>query len=256
MEAAAAPLPAAERYRRFAAARKAILQAAMLRVPIASIAQQARALSIWNGKQVAPGDEAQFAMAFDLGMLEPLGDHPRGLDRQAKAAPPEPGSDEAVMLEALQSARFGLWRLLGPHPEGGARIVPLTVEAPSAADERWLMDRYVAAGTPGALFGARIAWPAEFGMTCGVVAPVDSRALERLLMDAAPSRDRVIPSHPAPGDAAAVEALLAEPAARLRLAALAKDPMLTVKTYRHAIDAGLVGPVPGRTPPEAMPTRA
>ncbi len=252
-----ATLPAAERYRRLAAARARILQAAAMRIPLASIAQQARALSIWDGKRVAPGDEAQLAMAFDLGVLDPLGDHGRGLDRQAKAAPPEPGSDDAVMLEGLMGARFGLWRLLGPHPDGaGGRIAPLSAEEEEDPGEvLWLMDRFLAAAPPGTLFAARLASPpgAGFAMTCGVVVPLDARVLEALLLDLPPRRGPVIPSRPAPEDAAAVAALLAERAARLRLAALPQDRMLAAKAYRHALDAGLVGPVPGRTPPEAMP---
>lgn len=246
------PVPPPLLYRRLAAARQRILSAAAMRVPLASIAQQARALSIWDGKRVAPGDEAQLAMAFDLGVLDPLGGHTSGLDRQAKAAPPEPGSDDALMLEALRGARFGLWRVLGPHPEGGARLSPVPEEG---SEEVWLMDRFVAAAPAGALMAARLAWPAGagFAMTCGVVAPLDARALERLLLDLPPGRGPVLPSRPAPDDAAAVEALLAEPAARLRLKALATQPGFAAKTYRHAIDLGLLGPVPGRTPPEAMP---
>jgi hypothetical protein len=248
-------LPPTERYRLLAAARSKILQGASQRVPLVSMAQQARALSIWDGKRVTPGDEAQLAMAFDLGVLAPLGDHTRGLDRQAKAAPPEPGSTEAAMLEALREARFSLWRMLGPHPDGGARIVELAREAEEDAPETWLMDRFVAAAPPGSLFAARLAWPGAFAMSCGVVAPIDSRALERLLLDLGPSRGPVLPSHPAPGDPEAVAALLEEPAARLRLRALTQDPMLAVKAYRHAIDLGLVGPVPGRTPEGAVPVR-
>ena len=243
-----APLPPALRYQSLAAARQRILSAAAMRVPLVSIAQQARALSIWNGKAVAPGDEMQLAMAFDLGVLDPLGGHRRGLDRQAQAAPPEPGSEDAVMLAALQRPRFGLWRMLGPHPEGGARLAPLP-----EGEEVWVMDRYLAAAAPGAIFAARLVQPAEFAMTCGVVAPLDARALERLLLDAPPSRGPVLPGRPALEDAAAVDALLAEPAARLRLKALLAQPGFAAKAYRHAIDLGLVGPVPGRTPPEAMP---
>lgn len=248
-------LPPAERYRLLAAARSRLLQAAAMRIPLVSIAQQARALSIWDGKRVAPGDEAQLAMAFDLGVLAPLGDHARGIDRQAKAAPPEPGGADAIMLDGLRSARFGLWRILGLHPEGGARVIDLAREGEAGAEETWLMDRHVGASPPGTLIAARLAWPPGMGfaMTCGVIAPIDARALERLLLDQGPGRAPVIPAHPAPDDLAAVAALLAEPAARLRLKALARDPLLAAKAYRHAIDVGLIGPVPGRTPPGYAP---
>ncbi|WP_135469916.1 hypothetical protein [Crenalkalicoccus roseus] len=241
----AAPSPRL-RYQRLAAARGRLLSAAAGRVPRASLAQQARTLALWDGRQATPGDEAQHALLLDLGVLDPVGGHLSGLERQARAAPPEPGSDEAAMLEALRRARFGLWRVLGPHPEGGARLAPL-----EEGEEVWVMDGFLGAAPAGALVAARLAWPAEFAMTCGVVAAADARLLERLLLDLPPQRGPVLPSRPAAGDAEAVAALLALPAARQRLRALLAEPGLAARTYRHALDLGLMGPVPGRTPPEA-----
>jgi hypothetical protein len=240
----------AARYRRYADARRRILTAAWNRVPLASIAQQARALTIWNGKQVMPGMEEQLAAAFDLGMLDPLGDHGRGIDRQAKAEPPEPDSDEARMLAALQATRFDLYRLLGRGAEGGAAVERLADQAPMTIWDSFLAERTA----PGLVFGARLAWPEpDMALTCGVLAPVDSRVLERLLSSTPPQRAPVFPSRPAPGDAATIEKLLDEPAARMKLETLPGIPGFAALVYRTAIDLGLMGPVPGRTPPEAMP---
>jgi hypothetical protein len=58
----------------------------------------------------------------------------------------------------------------------------------------------------------------------------------------------VVPRHPASDDAEAVERLLAEPAARLRLKELPRQPGFAARAYRAAIDSGLLGPVPGRMP--------
>ncbi len=231
--------------RRYAEARGRILTAAARRVPLASIAQQARALSLWDGKRVVPGDELQLALVLDLGVLDPLGGHGRGIDRQAKADPPESGSDEARMLAALREAAFGLYRLRGPHPEGGAAAENFPDGGPVH-----IRDDFLGRQPPGRLFGARLAWPEEgLAMTCGAVVPLDSRVLERLLLGLPPARGPVAPRLPAPEeDAAAVAELLEEPGARGRLAALPRTPGFAALAYRAAIDLGLLGPVPGRGP--------
>ena len=83
-------------------------------------------------------------------------------------------------------------------------------------------------------------------MTCGVVEPVDSTVLQALLLGLPPGRGPVLPRHPAPEDAKAVTRLMEEPAARLRLRDLSRQPGFAARVYRAAIDAGLLGPVPGR----------
>ena len=234
--------------RRYAEARGRILTAASRRVPLASVAQQARALSLWDGKRVAPGDELQLALVLDLGVLDPLGGHGRGIDRQAKAEPPEPGSDDARMLAALQEAKFGLYRLRGPHPEGGA-----AAEGFPDGEPVHIHDNFLGRQPPGRLFGARLAWPEDgLAMTCGAVVPLDSRVLERLLLGLPPTRGPVAPRLPAPEeDAGAVAELLEDPGARSRLSKLPRTPGFAALAYRAAIDLGLLGPVPGRGGPAA-----
>jgi hypothetical protein len=235
---------ALERANEYAALRGPLLSAAMKRVPLASVAQQARALSLWDGKQAVPGDEMQFACIFDLGVLDPVGDHGRGIDRQAKAEPPAEDSAEARLLAALQVARFGLFRLGGSHPEGG--VVAETF--PDAAPLRFF-DNYLGQAPKGALVGLRLAWPEEdIALTCGTSVVIDSRLLERLLNDVPPERGVVIPSRPAEDDHLAIGRLLVEPAARLRLADMQAQRGFAARVYRAAIDLGLMGPVPGRTP--------
>jgi hypothetical protein len=243
-------LTPAARYARYAAIRRRLLTEASKRIPLASVASQARALSLWDGKQVRPADEMQLAAVFDLGVLDPVGGHHRAIERQAKAEPPLLGSEEDRMLRALAEARFALYRVIGPRPEGG-------VVAESFPDGTPLViwDNHLARGrAPGALIGARLAWPEEdLAMTCGTAVSLDSRAVERLLLGTPPQRGPVLPSLPLPGDGPALDRLVAEPAARLRLAALAKGPGFAAMVYRTTIDLGLMGPVLGRTPAEALP---
>jgi hypothetical protein len=235
-------------YPRLGAARRRILQGAAERIPQASLAAQARALGLWDGRQPMPGDEAQNALLMDLCVFDPVGGHTRALDRQAKADEPAPGTEDAVMLAALLAARFGLWRVLGPHPQGGARL--LAMAEPDGVALR-VMDRGLVQAAPGSGLAARVAEPAGagFALLCGAIAPCDTRVLQRLLTEAPASRDPVVPSPMVAGDAEVMERLLALPATRQRVAALATAPGLAARAYRAAIDIGLMGPVPGRTPP-------
>jgi hypothetical protein len=231
----------------YAALRAPLLTAASKRVPLASLAQQARALSLWDGKQVVPADEMQFAIVFDLGVLDPVGEHGRGIDRQARAEPPPPGSPEAKLLAALQVARFGLFTLHGPDPLGGVKAAGFPDGAPLR-----ITDQFLGAAPPGILVGLRLVQPeADIALTCGTTVQVDSRLLERLLNDVPPERGPVFPGPPAPDDAVAIARLMAEPAARLRLADLQRQPGFAARVYRTAIDLGLLGPVQGRTPHES-----
>jgi len=247
-------LTPAARYQRYAALRARLLTAASRRVPLVSLATQARALTLWSGKQVTPATEQQLAAVFDLGVLEPLGDHGRGIDRQARAEPGEPGSDEAKLLAALQQARFGLFRRIGPDAAGGVAAE----EFPGGAPVR-IWDSYLGMGEGGeGLFAARLVRPdpeaaPDFAMCCGVVVPIDSRVLQHLLDGTPPQRGEVRPRQVLADDAAAVARILDEPAAKALLAEMQGRPGFAAQLYRVAIDQGLMGPIPGRTPAEAMP---
>ncbi|MDO9710428.1 hypothetical protein [Paracraurococcus lichenis] len=246
-------LTAAARYAIYAPIRRHLLTEASKRIPLASVASQARALTLWDGRQVRPADEMQLAAVFDLGVLDPVGGHSRAIERQVKADPPLPGSEEERMLRALMEARFGLYRLLGQRAEGGVEAISVPGGEPVV-----IWDSHLTRGrAPGALIGTRLAWPEEdLAMTCGTAISLDSRAVERLLLGTPPQKGPVLPRLPLPEDGAALERLLAEPAARMRLEALSRAPGFAVMVTRTAIDLGLMGAIPGRTPPEAMPPPA
>lgn len=240
----------AARYARYAGLRRQLLTEAAKRIPLASLASQARALSLWDGKQVRPADEMQLAAVFDLGVLDPVGDHGRAIERQARAEPPLPGSEEERLLQALMAARFALVRITGPRAEGG-----VAAETFPEGEALVIWDNHLARGrAPGALVGLRLAWPEpDLAMTCGTAISLDSRVVERLLLGTPPQRGPVRPSLPLPEDGPALARLLAAPAARLRLTALAAAPGFAAAVTRTALDLGLMGPVITRMPADAMP---
>ena len=231
------------RYADYAEARAVLLNAAAKRIPLVSLAAQARALHLWRHNQVEPGSEAQLACVLDLGVFSPVGGHKPALQRVLHAAiPPPPGSADAAMLDAFTRARFSLFRMGEGDPRGGIALHDLCT-----GEEFWVMDRHLAqTGIPGTLVGARLVRPEEFALTCGVLCPVDVRVLLHVMENRAPSPGPVgALIEPRPNEPL-VDRLLEEAAAPARLAELASDPLLAANTYRAALDLGLMGPVPGR----------
>ena len=52
----------------------------------------------------------ELTLAFDLAIHTARPDRTRAVDRYAGAAQLQPGSDEALVLEAMRRARFSVWR--------------------------------------------------------------------------------------------------------------------------------------------------
>jgi hypothetical protein len=235
--------PPEGRYADYAEARGVLLNAAANRIPNVSLAAQARALHLWRHNQVEPGSEAQLACVLDLGVFSPVGGHKPALERVLNAAiPPPEGSADAAMLDAFTRARFGLFRIGERDPRGG-----ITLHDLCTGEDVWLMDGHLAEnGVPGMLVGARLAWPEEFALTCGVLCPVDIRVLLHLMENRPPHQGPVHQFIPPQPNEPLVGTLLEEAAAPARLAELAKDPLLAANAYRAALDLGLMGPVPGR----------
>lgn len=53
----------------------------------------------------------------------------RTIDRYAKAAQVPPGSDKALMLNAMRAARFSIWRIERRHEETGLVVTDLLRKA-------------------------------------------------------------------------------------------------------------------------------
>ena len=242
--------PPGERYRAWTKVKAALLEAASGRIPLVSLATQARALTLWSGNRVTPGTEGQLHLVFDMGVFAPRGDHMRAIDRLASAAPPAPDTAEATMLAALQAARFAFFRINGPHVRGGMEVTLLGPQ-----EDVWLMDDGLAQRTaawPGMIYAGHLCKPDEFYMTCGAVVPVDARVLEKVLLGTTPDIGPVAPVPSVNPRDPKMLAMLEEAASMPRLASLLADPTIVAQTYRAAVDCGLVGPIPGRT---QMPTR-
>jgi hypothetical protein len=218
-------------YEAYAAARERVLSAAARRIPQASAASQARALGLWNGKEVHFTNEGQFQLMLDLGVLGPVGGHSRALDREAKAAAYDEGSEDARVLAALSKAHFTLFRIGEPHPEGGVRAEDLLRGTALRVRDR-MLER---AEFQGCGFAGRLMRLEGMEMTCGAVAPLSDEVIESLL-------GRVAKVQPAPAFLPPITPLLPDDAMALRAAAMAPD--FPAHVYRAALDHGLLGPRP------------
>jgi hypothetical protein len=131
------------------------------------------------------------------------------LDRYARAAKPAPGSDEALVLNAMRHARFSIWQILRRHETAGLIVRDLLREK-----EEWLVDQNMEASAPdGTMFAARLYEPESFSMSSGAIVPTTQAMLDRVMHNVHDWRHET-PEH------------------------VAQDPRLATAVYRAAILAG------------------
>ena len=156
-----------------------------------ALLEQARHLGLAVGETLAAESFDELTLAFDLAIHAARPGHTRAVDRYAGAAQLQPGSDEALVLEAMRQARFSLWRVERRH-----EVVGLVVRDLLRQDEVWLVDEALERSAPEGMVAAmRLCTPDAFAMTCGVIVPVDRELLEEVIATVLPrvrgSPDRV-----------------------------------------------------------------
>jgi hypothetical protein len=70
--------------------------------------QQARRLGLVQGRTLILDDMEEMSYVFDLAIYTAPPGRSRAIDRYARSAQLPPGSDEALMLEAMRAARFAI----------------------------------------------------------------------------------------------------------------------------------------------------
>src|SRR5262245_44267752 len=70
--------------------------------------QQARRLGLAQGRTLILDDMEEMSYVFDLAIYTASPRRSRAIDRYARSAQLPPGSDEALMLEAMRAARFAI----------------------------------------------------------------------------------------------------------------------------------------------------
>ena len=107
-------------------------------------------------------------LAEDLAIYLPRPGRSHPLERYARAARLAPGSDEAIVLEAMRRARFSLWRVERRHETTGLILRDLL-----RGEETWLVDEAMEKNAPpGVEMAARLLQPEGFAMTARIIVPL------------------------------------------------------------------------------------
>jgi hypothetical protein len=174
----------------------------------------AKRLGLTWGRTVLLESELELVLAEDLAIYLPRPGRSLPLDRYARAARLAPGSDEAIVLEAMRRARFSLWRVERRHETMGLVLRDLL-----RGEDIWLADEALErSARPGLAMAARLLQPEAFAMTARIAVPVAPDLMEEVFARA-PALRRV------QGDA------------------LARDPHFAIGIYRAAVATGAMDSV-------------
>jgi hypothetical protein len=174
----------------------------------------AKQLRLMEGRTVVFENEREMTLAEDLATYLPRPGRSHPLDRYARAADFAPGSDEALVLEAMRRARFSVWRVERRHETAGLILRDLL-----RGEETWLVDETMEKNPPlGVEMAGRLMRPEGFAMTARIVVPV-TPVLMRMVSDTTPVLRR------AEGDV------------------LARDPRFAIGIYRAAVATGAMDSV-------------
>ena len=206
------------RYRRLRQISKELHQAVLDVVAPKVVLDWAKRLGLARARTVLLESEQEMILAEDLAIYLTRPGRPHPLNRYARAARLPPGSDEAIVLEAMRRARFSLWRVERRHETVGLVLRDLL-----RGEDLWLVDEALErSARPGLAMAARLLQPEAFVMTARIIVPLVPGLMEQVF-----ARTPVLQRVPA-------EALAREPrfAIGIHQAAVATGAMNAVRLKR------------------------
>lgn len=203
-----------ERYRRLRGLCVEHHGAAIKHLSRAAVREQAKRLGLIDGRVLLADNHEQFSLIFDLALYQQRPGRSRAIERYARAARPDAGSDAALVLAAMCRARFGLWRVVGRHDVCGIVASDLLDDS-GDGEQVWVVDESLeASATPGTCLASRLCRFEPFAMFAGATTPISRSSVEAALLDLAAYR-------------------------HASLHDLADDPKLPPAIYRAAIESGM-----------------
>jgi hypothetical protein len=176
------------RYRRLREISKQHNQAMLKLISGDATLRQARSLGLATGRTITVDKMEDLYLVYDLSIYTAPSNRSRAVDRYARSARFAPGSDEALMLEAMCNARFSVLKVQRLHPVAG-----LIVTDQFRDRDLWLVDEGLEISMrAGATFATRLFAPGHFVMTAGVLIPFGENMLGDVF-DAAPQLLRKSP---------------------------------------------------------------
>src|ERR1043166_1921803 len=122
------------------------------------------------------------AFLYDLAIHTAPPERTRAIDRYARTAPFEPGSDEARVFEATRNARFTACMVKRRH-----QIAGLIMGGVLRRTEVWLVGEGLERTlVDGDTLVTRVFVPDAFSVTCGVAMPVDFGIMPSVFSDVVP----------------------------------------------------------------------
>ena len=159
-------------YRRCVPLRQRFQDAALRSVPTPKVVEQAGRLGLPVTQELAQVSEGDLAFAFDLSVYTAPPGRSRAIDRMARQQRAAQG-EAGLVLSALTSAWFSIFRVLGPHPDTG-----LLLEDVLLGGQVWVVDEALAeSAAPGTVLASRLGRVRGFAITCGVAATLDDAIL-------------------------------------------------------------------------------
>ncbi len=147
-----------------------------------TILHQARRLGLAHGKTLILDTMDELTLAFDLAIHTAPPGRSRAIDRYARSAQLAPGSEEALVLEAMRNARFAVVRVQRRHQAAGLIVTDVFRRI-----ELWLVDEGLEMSLPeGTAYATRYCTPDRFCITAGVGMPVDFALLKDALESVPP----------------------------------------------------------------------
>jgi hypothetical protein len=142
-----------------------------------AVLRHARGLGLTIGKTLVLDRMEELSLAYDLAIYTAPGDRSRAVDRYAGSARFEPGSDKALMLDAMCNARFSVVSVRRRHLVAGLIVKDLFRDI-----DLWLVDEGLEISLPaGTAFATRYFAADRFVMTSGVGVPFDDDLLETIV---------------------------------------------------------------------------
>jgi len=124
----------------------------------ATILHQARRLGLADGKTLILGSMEELTLAFDLAIHTAPPGRSRAIDRYARSAQFAPGSEEALVLEAMRNARFAVVEVQRRHHVAGLIVTDVLRNI-----ELWLVDEGLEMSLPErTLYATRYCTPDSF----------------------------------------------------------------------------------------------
>jgi hypothetical protein len=165
------------RYRHLRAITNYHQEAILSFVSDTTLLEHAKRLGLVVDRTIVTGSDSEMALVYDLAFHTAREGRSSAVERYLRATPQQPGSDDALVLEALHHARFSLWKVERRHDAAGLVVVDMLRDR-----QEWLMDENLTATvSDGAVFAARVLEPEDFLMSTGVIVPMSTDLVERVL---------------------------------------------------------------------------